>query len=171
MRYLYFYVLKFRFQNLWHYTYAWLFWILSTIKMKLDKILVCCMTNISKLFLAQYWRLETSFRPFYDFFKITIYWDMGIFNIWHLPFFILPYSPFHKNKTLEYTWHNWLLTLLSNWIRFLNWKGPWTYPQSSKLFKSFLKIIALAYIYQLAKFGYLTFVFCVLTFYLLINGG
>ena len=92
--------------------------------MKLDKILVRFMTNISNLFLAQYWRLETSFRPFYDFIKIKIYWDMAIFNIWHLSFFLLPYSPFHKNKTLEYTWHNWLLTLMSNWIRFLNWKGP-----------------------------------------------
>ena len=32
-------------------------------------------------------------------------------------------------------------------------KGPGTKPQSSNLFKQFLKIIALVYIYQLAKFG------------------
>ena len=36
---------------------------------------------------------------------------------------------------------------------FLNQKGPGTYPQSSKLFKRFIKIIALAYIYQVAKFS------------------
>ena len=35
----------------------------------------------------------------------------------------------------------------------LNCKRPGTCPQSSKLFKKFLKIIALAYIYQSAKFG------------------
>ena len=35
----------------------------------------------------------------------------------------------------------------------LNWKGPGTYPDSSKLFIRFLKIIALVYIYQLVKFG------------------
>ena len=38
----------------------------------------------------------------------------------------------------------------------LQWKGPVTYHQSSILFKTFLKIIALVYIYQLAKFGHLT---------------
>ena len=35
----------------------------------------------------------------------------------------------------------------------LNFKGPGTYSQSSKLFKRFLKIIALADIYQLVKSG------------------
>ena len=30
------------------------------------------MKNISNMFLAQYWRPETSSRPFYDFIKITI---------------------------------------------------------------------------------------------------
>ena len=35
----------------------------------------------------------------------------------------------------------------------LNWKGPRTQLPSSKLVKSFLKIIALAHTYQLAKFG------------------
>ena len=56
---------------------------------------------------------------------------------------------FKKNETLE-TWHNWLL---SNWNRLLNWKPPETLPQSSKLFKRFLEIIALVYKYQLVKFG------------------
>ena len=42
---------------------------------------------------------------------------------------------------------------MSNWSRLLIWIGPGTEPQSSKLFKRFLKIIALVYIYQLTKFG------------------
>ena len=46
--------------------------ILSAIKMKFGKILVCYMTNISNMFLAECWRLETSSRPFYDFIKMTI---------------------------------------------------------------------------------------------------
>ena len=45
---------------------------------------------------------------------------------------------------------------MSNWSRLVNWKGPETWPQSSELFKRFLKIIDLVYIYQLAKFGDLT---------------
>ena len=131
---------------------------LSTIKMKLDKILVCSMTNISK---------SISFMILWKW-QYSEIWPF--FNIRHLSFFIVPYLPFHKNETLGFTWHNWLLTLLSNWSRVLNWKGPWTQPQSSKLFKRILKIIALAYIYQLTNFGDLTFIFCVLTLYLLING-
>ena len=43
--------------------------------------------------------------------------------------------------------------LLSYWSRFLSWKGPGSYPQFSKLFKRFLKIIVLAYINPLAKSG------------------
>ena len=46
------------------YAYAYSFWILSTIKIKFGQILVCCMANISKMFLTQCWRLRTSSRPF-----------------------------------------------------------------------------------------------------------
>ena len=87
--------------------------------MKFGKILVCCMTNISNMFLAgdwQCWRLETSSRPFYNFIKMKIYQDLVIFNSLHLPFLNVPYSPFQKTETLE-SWHNWLL---SNWSRLLN---------------------------------------------------
>ena len=100
----------------WSYTYAHFFWILSTIKMKFGQKLVCCMTNISNMFLAEWWRLETSSRPFYDFIKMTIQQDLAIFNGWHIPFLIVLYSPFQKNETLE-SWHIWLL---SNWGRLLN---------------------------------------------------
>ena len=55
-----------------NYNYAYFFGILSAIKMKFRQILVCCMTNISNMFLVQYRRLETSSRPFCDFIKTTI---------------------------------------------------------------------------------------------------
>ena len=76
--------------------------------MKFGQILVCCMTNISNMFLAECWRLETSSRLFYDFIKMTIQQDLVIFNGWHIPFLIVFYSPFQKNETLE-SWHIWLL--------------------------------------------------------------
>ena len=102
------------------YVYAYFFWILSPIKMKFDQILVCCMTNISNMFLAECWRLETSSRLFYDFIKMTIQQDLAIFNGWHIPFLIVFYSPFQQNETLE-SRHIWLL---SNWGRLLNLKRP-----------------------------------------------
>ena len=117
--------------------------------MKFGPILVCCMTNISNMFLAGCWRLETSPRIFYDFIKMTIWRNLAIFNGCHLPFLIVPYSPFQKNETLE-SWHDWLL---SYWSRLLNWKGPGTKRQSCKSFKSLQKNITLAYIYQLTNFG------------------
>ena len=46
------------------YTYAYFFWILSSIKINFGQILVWCMTKISNMFLAQCWRLETASRPF-----------------------------------------------------------------------------------------------------------
>ena len=121
-------------QNLWchnkhcgiSYTDAYFFWILSTIKKNFGQLLVCSMLNISYKFWAEYWRLETSSRLFYDSFKMTIQQDLAIFNGWYLPFLNVSYSPFQKNATLE-SWNNWLL---SNWGRFLNEKGPETQPHS-----------------------------------------
>ena len=84
--------------------------------MKLRQILVCCMTNISNVFLVECWRLETSSRLFYDFIKITIQQDLAIFNDYHIPFLIALYSSLQKNETLE-SRHIWLL---SNWGRLLN---------------------------------------------------
>ena len=78
---------------------------------------------------------------------MTIYQDLAIFNGLHLPFSVVSYSPFPKNEPVE-TWHNWLLSNCS-WL--LNWKEPGTYPQFSIYFKRLLKIIALAYIFQLTK--------------------
>ena len=98
------------------YTYAYFFWILSHIKMKFGELLVCCMTDISNMFLTECCRLETSFRLFYDFIKITIQQDRAIFNGWHIPLLIVLYSPLQKNEIPE-SWH---ILLLSNWGGLLN---------------------------------------------------
>ena len=70
--------------------------------MKFGQILVCCMTDISNMFFGQFWRLETSSKPFYDFIKMTQ--DLAFFDSWHLVL-IVPYSPSQKNEILE-SWHN-----------------------------------------------------------------
>ena len=102
--------------------YPYFFWILSTIKMTLGQILLCCMTNISNMCLDQFWRLGTSNRLFYNFIKMTTKQDLTIFNSWHLPILNVTYSTFQKNETLELR-HNWLL---SNWSSLLNQIGPRT---------------------------------------------
>ena len=63
-------------------TYANFFLILSTIKMKLGQILVCCMTSISNKFLAQCRRVETSPRTIFNcpLFTFSKKWNTGIFT-------------------------------------------------------------------------------------------
>ena len=90
-------------------THAYFFWILSPIKMKFGQILVCWMTNISNMFLAECWRLGTSTKLFYDFIKMKIQQDMAIFNGWHIPFLIVLYSPFKKMK-------HWNLDIFGCWV-------------------------------------------------------
>ena len=70
--------------------------------MKFGQIPVCCMTNISNMFLAQCSRL--------------------FLIVHHLPVLNVPYLPSQKNETLE-SRHNWLL---SNWGSLLNWNGSGT---------------------------------------------
>ena len=48
--------------------------------MKFCQILVYCMANISNMFLAEFWRLETISSLFNDFIKMTIQQDLTIFN-------------------------------------------------------------------------------------------
>ena len=69
--------------------------------MKFGQIVVCYMTNISNMFLAECWRLETSSRLFYDFIKMAIQQDLAIFNGRHIPMLIVFYSPFQENETQE----------------------------------------------------------------------
>ena len=66
--------------------------------MKFGQILVCCMTNISNMFLAECWGLETSSRLFYDFIKVAIQQDLAIFIGYHMPFLIVPHPPFQQQK-------------------------------------------------------------------------
>ena len=101
------------------YTFPYFVLILGIIKMKFGQVLVYLITNISNMFLAQCCRRETSSRIFY-FNEMRIWQDVSIFSSCYLLFLILLYSCFTKNEKLE-IWQNWLL---SNWSRFLNWKGP-----------------------------------------------
>ena len=48
------------------------------------------------------WKLVPG--SFIFFLKMTIKQDRTIFNSWHLPFYIVTYSPFQKDGTLE-SWH------------------------------------------------------------------
>ena len=107
--------------------------------MSTSQVLVCCMTNISNVSFAQCWRLETSSRPFNGFIKTTIKQDLVIFNSWHIPFSVVPYSPFQGNETLE-SWLNWLL---SNWRRLLNWKGLELSPSPPNCSEDFSKLLPL----------------------------
>ena len=97
------------------YTFAYFFWILSSINMKFGRKLVYLMANAFHMFLAQCWRLETSSRPIYDFNEMTIKQDFSVFSSWCLPFFHLflhifpPYSPFQKMKY-------WRLEIIRYWV-------------------------------------------------------
>ena len=78
------------------------------------------------------WKLDAG--PF----MIVITWQYNkicqflVVDMYHL--FI---HTFKKNK-------HWKLDIIGYWVsRLLNWKGPRSQPQSSKLFKRFLKIITL----------------------------
>ena len=74
-----------RFQNLWRHHKYYCIMIVTLLlisfesfwnKMKFGQILTYCMTTISNMFLTECWRLETSFRLFYDFVKKTIQQDL-----------------------------------------------------------------------------------------------
>ena len=63
--------------------------------MKFDQILVCCMTHISNMFSAQWWKLETSSRAFYDLLKQQ-YNEMRPFFIADITIFNCPLLTFSK---------------------------------------------------------------------------
>ena len=73
-------------------TYAYFYWILSTIKMKFGLILAYCMPNTSNIVLAQCRTLESSSKPFYDFITKKIWQDPVIFFFFF--FFLLTFTIF-----------------------------------------------------------------------------
>ena len=111
--------------------------------MKFGQILACYMTNISNMFLAHCWRLETSSRPFYDFIKMKIKRDLVICNSQHLLFLIVTFSKKIKLWNLGISWQS--LHLLCNWNRLLLEKDLSTSPpncvkHSWKLLSLFISI-------------------------------
>ena len=94
--------------------------VLNPIKIKFGQILVCCMINISNMFLAKCWSWKLVPGSFMILLKwqYSKIWPFLMVDIYH--FLIVLYSiPFQKNETLE-SWH---ICLSSNWGRLLNWKG------------------------------------------------
>ena len=77
--------------------------------MKFGQILVCCMTSISKHAFGLMLETETSSRPFFDILPKTLQQDIAIFNSGHLPFLIVPYTPFQKKK-------HWNLEIIVYWV-------------------------------------------------------
>ena len=75
--------------------------------MKIGQALEQLMTNISNLFLALTWWLETSSRSFCDFDKITKSCDLVIFSTWLL-FLEFLIAQFQKSKKPQ-TRHNWFM--------------------------------------------------------------
>ena len=75
--------------------------------MKFGQILVCCMTNISNMFLAQNWRLKTSSSHFHDFIKLTIKQDLTILNSGHVQILIVSYSPLFQIKKKQKKKKHW----------------------------------------------------------------
>ena len=55
----------------------------------LCKTSVSCITNVSNMFLDQYWRLETSSRPFYNFIKTTLCLLVTLLHLKKKPFWQL----------------------------------------------------------------------------------
>ena len=53
------------------------------------------------MFLAQWCRLETGSRLFYDFIKMTILRDLALFNSWNLPYLNVSNTPFQNIERLE----------------------------------------------------------------------
>ena len=98
------------------YTYTYFFWILSTIYMKFGQILVCCMTNISNMFLAQNWRLKTSSSHFHDFIKLTIKRDLTILNSGHVQILIVSYSPLFQIKKKQKKKKHWNVNTTGYWL-------------------------------------------------------
>ena len=71
--------------------------------MKYRQILVCCIANISNMFLVECWRLETSSRVIYDFIKMTIQQDLAILmvDIFHFQLYFIHLFKKIKHRNLD----------------------------------------------------------------------
>ena len=94
---------------LYNGSYTFAQFLLNPIKMKFGEILVCLITNMFNMFLAQCWRLGTRSRSYYNFNEMAIWQNLSIFSSWYYPFLIVLYLNFRKIEKLE-TW------LIGYWV-------------------------------------------------------
>ena len=92
-------------------------WVFASIKVKFGRRVVYIMTNISTIFLVQFWRLRANSEPFYDSSKIDLQQSMLIFKNGYVPFLIVSVHPLKKVNEKLYSIRTWLL---SNCSLFLN---------------------------------------------------
>ena len=71
------------------------------------------------MILAGCWRLETSFKLFYDFIKMKIQQDQVILNSWHIPFLIVLSSHFQKKMK------HWNFYIFGYWVQVAKLKSSW----------------------------------------------
>ena len=117
------------------YTYAYFFWMLSTIKMKFVQSLVCCMTNVSNIFLAKCWRLEISSRLFYNFIRINYNEELFFIHLfkkmkqWNLFFFVI-FISFFTNCVAISKLNIYLIKSSENthvWLQFVAYILLWNF--------------------------------------------
>ena len=99
-----------RFQNLWpHHRHCYIMevtltlisfesWVLSNWNLVKYWYAVC------KTFLTSFWLNAGDWKLVQGPFMILLRWQQGdlvIFDSWHLPFLIVPYSPFQKSETVK----------------------------------------------------------------------
>ena len=90
-------------------TYAYFYWILSTIKMTFGQILADCMKNTSNIVLAQCWTLESSSKPFYDFITKKI-WQDPVNSFFFFFFFLMTFTIFkYPLLTFSKNWNTGIL--------------------------------------------------------------
>ena len=65
---------------LYNGSYTFAQFLLNPIKMKFGEILVCLITNMFNMFLAQCWRLGTRSRSYYNFNEMAIWQNLSIFS-------------------------------------------------------------------------------------------
>lgn len=98
------------------YIFSYAFWILGSVKVRFGQTLLYLMKNMSAMFLIPFWNLETISRPFYDFNKNGLWWDLLIPSGQYLSFLFTKVNPFKKREKLE-SYHHSLLTKYNNLVK------------------------------------------------------